>query len=60
MACPTCSRKRYKEKVVKKGKRAFLVRVCLGCDTEYGLISVRKSKATNLWVEKENDDDEDK
>lgn len=60
MPCPKCERKRYKEKVIKKGKRNFLVRVCLSCDREYGLIEVKKSKATNLWVEKIDEEDEDK
>jgi uncharacterized Zn finger protein len=54
MACPKCSRKRYDEKVIKKGKRAFLVRQCLGCSTQYSLIEVRKSKLTNEWIEKED------
>lgn len=58
MPCPKCERKRYKEKVVKKGKRNFLVRVCLGCNSEYSIMEVRKSKATNLWVELDNGEEE--
>jgi uncharacterized Zn finger protein len=60
MPCPKCERKRYKEKVIKKGKQNFLIRVCLACGKEYGLILVRKSKATNLWVEIEEENEEDK
>ena len=56
MACPKCSRKRYDEKVIKKGKRAFLIRQCLGCDTQYALVEVRKSKVTNEWIELEDKD----
>lgn len=52
--CPKCSRKRYDEKVIKKGKHNFLVRQCLGCNTQYQLIEVRKSKLTNEWIEKED------
>lgn len=55
MACSKCNRKRYREKLVKKGKRTFLVKACLTCSTEYGLIEVRKSKLTNEWVEKDSD-----
>jgi len=49
--CPKCSRKRYKELIIKKGKKNFLIRECLGCKTQYSLISVRKSKLTNEWIE---------
>jgi len=59
MPCPNCSRKRYKEKIIKKGKKNFLIRVCLSCNKEYDLILVRKSKATNLWVEVENEETEE-
>jgi hypothetical protein len=52
--CPKCSRKRYKELVIKKCKKNFLVRQCLGCDVQYSLIEVRKSKLTNEWVEVED------
>lgn len=58
MACVSCGRKRYKEKIVKRGKRTFMVRECLGCETQYSLMEVRKSKITNTWVEKENEDDD--
>lgn len=58
MACSKCNRKRYREKLVKKGKRTFLVKKCLTCDTEYGLIEVRKSKLTNEWIEKDSDKDD--
>jgi uncharacterized Zn finger protein len=56
MACPECSRKRFREKVIKKGKQNFLVKQCLGCKTEYSLIRVRKSTLTNEWVEIEKED----
>jgi uncharacterized Zn finger protein len=56
MACPKCSRKRYEEKVIKKGKHNFLIRQCLECKTEYSLIRVRKSTLTNEWVEIEKED----
>lgn len=52
--CPKCSRKRYDEKVIKKGKRNFLIRQCLGCSTQYDLKEVRKSTLTNEWIEKED------
>lgn len=52
--CPKCSRKRYDEKIIKKNKRTFLIRECLGCSTQYQLIEVRKSKVTNEWIEVED------
>jgi len=55
MVCPKCSRKRYVEKVIKRKKHNFLIRECLGCNTQYSLIEVRKCKLTNEWVEKENE-----
>ena len=55
MACPECERKRFREKVIKRGKRNFMIRQCLGCDTQYDLKEVRKSKLTNEWVEKDDD-----
>lgn len=58
MPCPECHRKRYKEKIIKKSKRNFLVRVCLGCDTQYELMEVRKSQITNTWVEKKSDEED--
>lgn len=58
MACPKCSRKRYDEKVIKKGKRNFLIRECLGCQTQYNLTVVRKSKLTNEWLEVDNEVDD--
>ena len=60
MPCPECHRRRYKESIIKKGKRTFMVRVCLGCGIQYSLIEVRKSKLTNEWVEKDNDEEDDK
>lgn len=57
MACAKCNRKRYKERLIKKSKRNFLVKVCLSCDTEYGLICVRKSKLTNNWIEIDSEED---
>lgn len=57
MGCPECSRKRYKEKIIKRGKRTFMVRECLGCNTQYEIMEVRKSKVTNTWIEKEATDD---
>ena len=54
MPCPSCNRRRYEEKVIKKGKRNFLVRVCLSCKKQYELIEVVKSKITNTWIEKED------
>jgi len=56
--CPKCTRKRYKEKIIKRSKRNFLVRMCLSCDTQYELIEVRKSKITNEWVEKDIDNED--
>ena len=56
MACPECNRKRYVEKVIKRSKRNFMVRQCLGCDAQYNLIEVIKSKKTNEWVEKDSED----
>ena len=55
--CPQCSRKRYKEQIIKRGKRNFLIRVCLGCDTQYSLIEVHNSKAIYAWVEKDVKED---
>jgi hypothetical protein len=52
--CPKCERKRFREKVIKKGKRNFMVRECLGCATQYSLIRVRKSTLTNEWIEIED------
>jgi predicted nucleic-acid-binding Zn-ribbon protein len=49
--CPKCERKRFREKIIKRGKRNFMVRECLGCQTQYELTEVRKSKITNAWVE---------
>ncbi len=57
MKCPNCERKRYAEKIIKRAKRNFMVRQCIGCDTQYNLIEVRKSKITNEWVEKEDFED---
>ena len=37
-----------------------MVRVCLGCSTNYELIEVRKSKLTNTWVEKESNEEDNK
>lgn len=54
--CPNCERKRFREKVIKRAKRNFMVRECLSCKTQYDLIEVRKSKLTNTWVEKESED----
>jgi len=51
MKCPKCARKRYVEKIIKRAKRNFMVKQCLGCATQYDLIRVRKSKLTNEWVE---------
>lgn len=56
MPCPECNRKRYKEKIIKKSKRNFLVRECLSCNTQYELMEVRKSEVTNTWVEKKSDE----
>lgn len=56
MSCPECRRKRYVEKVIKRAKRNFMVKQCLGCETQYDLIEVRKSKLTNEWVEKDSED----
>lgn len=56
MPCPECSRKRFREKIIKKGKRNFMVRECLGCNTQYELVEVRKSKLTNTWIEKTDED----
>ena len=58
MPCPQCSRKRFREKIIKRGKRNFMVHECLGCSTQYDLISVRKSKLTNTWVEVEKEDED--
>jgi uncharacterized Zn finger protein len=56
MNCPKCSRKRYAEKVIKRVKRNFMVRVCLGCETQYDLKEVKRSKIINEWVEKDAED----
>jgi hypothetical protein len=56
MSCPKCERKRYSEKVIKRAKRNFMVHVCLGCDTQYNLVEVKKSKTTNEWIEVESQD----
>jgi len=55
MPCPKCTRKRYVEKVIKRTKRNFMVRVCLSCETQYNTIEVKKSKRTNEWVEKDSE-----
>ena len=57
MACPECSRKRFREKVIKRAKRNFMIRECLGCSTQYNLIRVRKSTVTNEWIEVEEDEE---
>jgi uncharacterized Zn finger protein len=56
MSCPKCSRKRYSENIIKRAKRNFMVHLCLGCGTQYDLKEVRKSKLTNEWVEKDDNE----